>query len=105
MSRNSPPCDAMYPSTCKAWTFLYGDSSVSDGGCAVTSKASRCGSSHAVIGSTNGPVENSQRRTEPTPSQARGGSASERFIWPSAKLVSIEATPFSRVSLCIRKRS
>ena len=37
--------------------------------------------------------------------QARGGSASERFICPSAKLVSIEATPFSRVSLCMRKRS
>ena len=41
--------------------------SVIDGGWAATSKPSRRGSSHRVIGSTNGPVVNSQWRTAQLP--------------------------------------
>ena len=58
--RNSPRRDSRKPSRCGGATVLYGVSSRSGRGELRTSNDSRCPGSQRVIGSTNGPVENTQ---------------------------------------------
>lgn len=52
---------------CGGWTPGQKLSSRIGSGCEVTSNANRRPGSHTVMGSTNGPVENSQYRIAPTP--------------------------------------
>src|SRR5471030_3270154 len=66
--RNSPRRERKYPSRCGGAMSAYGLHSCIGLGCESTLNDNRRPGSHRVIGSTKAPVENTQRRTAPTPS-------------------------------------
>src|ERR1700730_3583156 len=67
VKRNCPFSETKYPCKCGGCMLPYGLSSLSGAGFAVTPNFNSRGSSHASIGSTNGPVEKIHSRTAPTP--------------------------------------
>ena len=69
VSKNCPPFDTRNPWRCGGSMCEYGVHSSIGAGFEVTENFSSRGSSQTWMGSTNAPVENTQRRSAPTPLQ------------------------------------
>src|SRR5229473_2575019 len=65
--KNCPPFDTRNPCRCGGSMCAYGVHSSIGAGFAVTENLSLRGASHTSMGSTNAPVENTQRRSAPGP--------------------------------------